>query len=128
MRSLPDAFLADPATPPSAVASLIGIEGDLEIYEITVATIGYFSDKLGDFVNPRVPPQPGDPVYIASSQTLTEMLSPRTAAQTGSAHIAALDPRNGRRAVVLSVRNFVSNILPFSPRPGRQIIHRGVLV
>ena len=59
VRNLPDSFLADPATPPSAVASLIGIEGDLEIYEVTVATIGYFSETLGDFVNPRIPPQPG---------------------------------------------------------------------
>ncbi len=112
VRNLPDAFLADPATPPSAVASLIGIEGDLEIYEVTVSTIGYFSEKLGDFVNPRIPPQPGDPVYIASSETLAKMLSPRTAAQTGSAHIGSLLTRDpGEVPVVLSVRDVVSTHL-----------------
>jgi DNA helicase HerA-like ATPase len=112
VRNLPDAFLADPATPPAAVASLIGIEGDLEIYEVTVSTIGYFSEKLGDFVNPRIPPQPGDPVHIASSETLAGMLSPRTAAQPGSAHVGSLLTREpGDVPVVLSVRDVVSTHL-----------------
>jgi len=112
VRNLPDAFLADPATPPSAVASLIGIEGDLEIYEVTVATIGYFSEKLNDFVNPRIPPRPGDPVYIASSETLAGMLSPRRTEQTGSAHIGSLLTREpGDVPVVLSVRDVVSTHL-----------------
>src|SRR5579883_2460264 len=53
-RQLPDAFHADPTTPPSVVSSLIGLDDDgCELYEITVETIGYFSKKLGDFVNPR---------------------------------------------------------------------------
>ena len=112
VRNLPDAFLADPGTPPAAVASLIGIEGDLEIYEVTVATIGYFSEKLSDFVNPRIPPQPGDPVNIASSETLAAMLSPRLTAQTGSAHIGSLLTRDpGDVPVVLSVRDVVSTHL-----------------
>ncbi|MGD9562146.1 MAG: ATP-binding protein [Pyrinomonadaceae bacterium] len=112
VRNLPDAFLADPATPPAAVASLIGIEGDLEIYEVTVSTIGYFSERLGDFVNPRIPPQPGDPVHIASSETLAGMLSPRTVAQPGSAHIGSLLTREpGDVPVVLSVRDVVSTHL-----------------
>ncbi len=112
VRNLPDAFLADAATPPAAVASLIGIEGDLEIYEVTVSTIGYFSEKLGDFVNPRIPPQPGDPVYIASSDTLAGMLSPRTIEQAGSAHIGSLLTREpGDVPVVLSVRDVVSTHL-----------------
>ena len=112
VRNLPDAFLADPATPPAAVASLIGIEGDLEIYEVTVSTIGYFSEKLGDFVNPRIPPQPGDPVYIASSETLAGMLSPRKTAESGSAHIGSLLTREpGDVPVVLSVRDVVSTHL-----------------
>ena len=43
-----------------------------ELYEITVETIGYFSRALGDFVNPRIPPNPGDPVFLASSETLSD--------------------------------------------------------
>jgi uncharacterized protein len=112
VRSLPDAFLADPSTPPSAVASLIGIDGDLEIYEVAVETIGYFSRKLNDFVNPRIPPQPGDPIYLASSETLSQMLSPRKLAETGSAHIGSLLTREpGDVPVVLSVKDVVSTHL-----------------
>ncbi len=112
VRNLPDAFLADPGTPPSAVASMIGIGGDLEIYEVTVATIGYFSEKLGDFVNPRIPPQPGDPIRIASSETLSGMLSPRRTADTGSANIGSLLTREpGDVPIVLSVKDVVSTHL-----------------
>src|SRR5262245_34239144 len=42
-RNLPDSFLADPETPPALVSSLIGLDKEgLEIFEITVETIGYF--------------------------------------------------------------------------------------
>jgi uncharacterized protein len=113
VRSLPDAFLADPATPPSAVSSLIGLDGDSpEIYEITVETVGYFSRKLNDFVNPRIPPQPGDPIFLASSETLSEMLSPRRVGDNGSAHIGSLLTREqGEVPVVLSVKDLVSTHL-----------------
>src|SRR5687767_4605467 len=105
VRSLPDAFLAEAGTPPSMVSSLIGLEGDaLEIYEVTVEGIGYFSRKLNDFVNPRIPPQPGDPIFLASSETLAETLSPRRREDHGSAHIGSLLTREpGEVPVVLSV-------------------------
>ena len=66
IRNLPDVFLSDPNTPPALVSSLIGLDGDgCEIYEITVETIGYFHEKIGDFINPRIPPNPGDAVFLA---------------------------------------------------------------
>jgi len=113
VRNLPDTFLADPGTPPSAVSSLIGLDGEgCEIYEITVETIGYFSRRLNDFVNPRIPPNPGDLVHLASSETLSEMLSPKRAAETGSAHIGSLLTRDtGEVPVVLSVKDVVSTHL-----------------
>jgi DNA helicase HerA-like ATPase len=113
VRNLPDAFLADPGTPPSAVSSLIGLDSDSpEIYEITVETVGYFSRKLNDFVNPRIPPQPGDPIFLASSETLSEMLSPRRVGDNGSAHIGSLLTREqGEVPVVLSVKDLVSTHL-----------------
>src|SRR5829696_3685865 len=78
VRNLPDTFLSDPNTPPALVSSLIGLNGDgCEIYEITVETIGYFSNTLHDFVNPRIPPNPGDAIFLASSETLARMLSPK---------------------------------------------------
>ena len=113
VRNLPDTFLADPSTPPSAVSALIGLSGDdLEIYEITVSMIGYFSTDLNDFENPRIPPTPGDPVYLASSDTLAAMLSPFRSAQPGSAHIGSLLTREpGEVPVVLSVKDVVSTHL-----------------
>ena len=112
VRGLPDVFLADPLTPPSAVAAMIGIDGELEIYEITVSTIGYFSTKLGDFVNPRIPPQPGDAVFLAPSETLGAMLSPCRLGELGSAHVGSLLTRDaGEVPVVLSVKDVVSTHL-----------------
>lgn len=112
VRNLPDSFLADPDTPPALVASLIGIDGDLEIYEVTVATIGYFSENLGDFVNPRIPPQPGDAIKIASSEKLSGMLSPKRVGEPGSANLGSLLTREaGEVPVVLSVKDVVSTHL-----------------
>src|SRR5947209_18952661 len=71
VRNLPDVFLSDPEISPSVVSSLIVLSAECgELYEITVEAIGYFSRVLGDFVNPRIPPVPGDAVSLASSETL----------------------------------------------------------
>ena len=113
VRNLPDTFLSDPETPPSVVSSLIGLDGEgCELYEITVETIGYFHPSLGDFVNPRIPPRPGDPVFLASSSTLSDCLSPRHAGETGSAHVGSLLTREaGAVPVVLSIKDVVSTHL-----------------
>ncbi|MDQ3651939.1 MAG: ATP-binding protein, partial [Acidobacteriota bacterium] len=113
VRNLPDAFLADPETPPSIVSSLIGLDGDgCELYEITVETIGYFSERLGNFVNPRIPPQPGDAVFLASSETLANVLSSRRVSETGAAHVGSLLTRDaGEVPVVMSIKEVVSTHL-----------------
>lgn len=113
IRSLPDAFLADPEAPPESVAALIGFEsGSEDLYEVEVETIGYFSERLNDFVNPRIPPKPGDQCFLASSETLAGTLSPKTASETGSAHIGSLLTRpDGEVPVVLSVKDVVSTHL-----------------
>lgn len=113
VRNLPDAFLSDPNTPPSLVSSLIGLNGDAcEIYEIQVETIGYFNDQLKDFVNPRIPPNPGDAIFMTSSETLSRMLSPKKSLEPGSAHIGSLLTRKqGEVPVVLSVKDVVSTHL-----------------
>ena len=113
VRNLPDTFLSDPETPPAIVSALIGLDGDsCELYEITVETIGYFSTKLGDFINPRIPPNPGDPVFLASSETLAGVLSPRRAGQTGAAHVGSLLTRSaGEVPIILSVKDVVSTHL-----------------
>ena len=113
VRSLPDTFLADPGTPPALVSSLIGLDSkDCEIYEIEVETIGYFSKTLSDFVNPRIPPNPGEAINLATSAELSKMLSPKQTAEAGSAHIGSLLTRDqGEVPVVLSVKNVVSTHL-----------------
>jgi DNA helicase HerA-like ATPase len=113
VRNLPDSFLADPQTPPALVSSLIGLgEEDAEIYEIAVETIGYFSEDLGDFVNPRVPPMPGQSVYFADNEMLTRMLSPRPKGARGGAHIGSLLTRQRDEVpIVLSVKDIVSTHL-----------------
>src|SRR5205085_9693227 len=113
VRNLPDVFLSDPEISPSVVSSLIGLSSDCgELYEITVETIGYFSSVLGDFVNPRIPPNPGDAVFLASSETLAGMLSPRRISDVGSAHVGSLLTRSdGEVPVVLSIKDVVSTHL-----------------
>lgn len=113
VRSLPDAFLSDPNTPPALVSSLIGLDSDgCEIYEITVETIGYYDTAVRDFSNPRIPPNPGDAVFLASSETLTEVLSPRKSGERGSAHVGSLLTRGKDEVpVVLSIKDVVSTHL-----------------
>lgn len=113
VRNLPDAFLSDPNTPPAMVSSLIGLDGDgCEIYEIQVETIGFFDTTVKDFNNPRIPPNPGQAVFLASSETLTEMLSAKKSLETGSAHIGSLLTREaGEVPIVLSVKDVVSTHL-----------------
>ncbi|MFY9223550.1 MAG: ATP-binding protein [Blastocatellia bacterium] len=112
VRSLPDDFLADPNTPPQQVAELIGLETSAELYQVTVSTIGYYDENIGDFVNPRIPPRPGQPVYVASNETLTKILSPYKVGDLGAAHLGSLLTRPlGAVPVVLSVKDVVATHL-----------------
>ncbi len=113
VRSLPDTFFRDPRVAPLDVASLISPgSADAEIYQITASTIGYFDTALNDFVNPRIPPKPGMPLYLASSDTLAEMLSPKRSGDPGSAAIGSLLTRDaGEVPIVLSVKDVVSTHL-----------------
>jgi uncharacterized protein len=113
VRALPDSFMADPNTPPSLIASLIGLpESEVELYEITVEAIGYFNEGLSDFINPRIPPMPGQGVYIAANEMLARMLSPRQKGQNGGAHIGSLLTRKRDEVpIVLSVKDVVSTHL-----------------
>lgn len=112
-RALPDSFLADPATPPAMIASIIGLEEtDLELFEIVVSLIGYYDEAISDFINPRIPPMPGQAVFLASSEMLSQVLSPRRKGQAGGAHIGSLLTREtGEVPVILSVRDIVSTHL-----------------
>ncbi len=92
---------------------MIGLDGDgCEIYEIKVETIGFFDNTVKDFNNPRIPPNPGQPIFLASSETLSKMLIAKQRAETGSAHIGSLLTREqGEVPIVLSVKDVVSTHL-----------------
>jgi DNA helicase HerA-like ATPase len=84
-------IFSDPSIDPFEILSMLGIERDLaELYEVTVENIGYFESAINDFINPRVPPTVGDKVYLAPSEMLKEMISPKDIGETGGAHIGSL--------------------------------------
>ena len=113
VRLFPDSFMADPNVPPSQVAGLLGYESDAnELFELTVAVLGYHDQGFGDFINPRVPPAGGAPVYIAEDQFLTDVLSKGTKGNRGSAYLGSLLSRPENAVpVALDVRGFTSTHL-----------------
>ncbi len=56
----------------------------------TVAILGYYDPVLHDFINPRLPPRPGWPIYIAEDAQLAQVLSRRGPGEVGSAHVGSL--------------------------------------
>ena len=113
VRLLPDGFLADPNVPPGEVAEMIGYAGqDHELFEITVNVLGYYDEALGDFINPRLPPRMGTPIYVADGTMLTQVLSKRAKGQAGAAHIGSLLSRPvGEVPVAVDLRAITSTHL-----------------
>ena len=91
VRVFPDSFMADPSVPPDQMAALVGYDSDAnELFEITVAVLGYHSRSMGEFINPRVPPAGGASVYIADDALLSMVLSRRKRGEMGSAYLGSL--------------------------------------
>ena len=113
VKLFPDSFMADPSVPPSQMAALLGYDSDAsELFEITVAVLGYHDAGFGDFINPRVPPASGSPVHIADNELLAQVLSKRQKGERGSAHLGSLLSRaDGAVPVALDVRGFTSTHL-----------------
>lgn len=112
VRLFPDTFMADPNVPPVEIAGLFGYDQGSELFEITVAVLGYHSGALGDFINPRVPPAGGSPVYIAEDSLLARVLSKRERGQIGSAFLGSLLSRADEAVpVALDVKSFTSTHL-----------------
>ncbi|GIV79470.1 ATP-binding protein [Litorilinea aerophila] len=113
VRLFPDSFMADPSVPPAQIAALLGYDSDAsELFEITVAVLGYHDSQMGEFINPRVPPAGGSPVYIADDAWLAQILSKRQRGEIGSAHLGSLLSRAPDAVpVALDVRGFTSTHL-----------------
>ncbi|RMH33768.1 MAG: ATP-binding protein [Acidobacteria bacterium] len=111
--NLPPFVFSEPNLDPFEVLSALGIERDsAEFYEIVVENVGYFDSEMNGFVNPRIPPIPGDKIYLTPSEMLSEMISPKRLGEIGGAHIGSLLMRKeGEVPVVLSVKEMVSTHL-----------------
>lgn len=112
IRLYPEAFMADPSIPPAALAEILGMSAETNLlYKITAMIIGYYDSALG-FVNPRVPPRPGAPIYIAPDDELAQVLCQRSQGATGAVHIGSLlnRPTDGV-PVVLNAAQFTSTHL-----------------
>ncbi len=112
-RLYPDEFSADPQVPPAEVAAALGsASSEVELFEVTVSLLGYFDDQLKNFVNPRIQPREGWPIYLVPDEALTRALNPRALGSAGSVHVGHLLSRPGNRVpVVLSAKDLVSTHL-----------------
>src|SRR6185437_8435027 len=112
VRLYPDEFMADPSVAPRSMADLFGYQGDAELFEISVRTLGYFDDRLGTFVNPRISPRVGWSIYLATDEALTTVLNKCLGGEVGAVQVGSLLSR-GLDAVpiVLAARDFTSTHL-----------------
>jgi hypothetical protein len=103
LRLYPDPFLADPTVSPDEVAALVGYTAPTyELFEVTTTVLGYYDENLRDFINPRLPPRSGWPIYLAPDAMLTDVLSEKQAHEVGSAAIGSLLSR-GKDAVPITL-------------------------
>lgn len=106
---LPDRIFADTGISPEAIAALVGFAyPNPEIYEVTVAVIGYFHPALG-FINPRLTPDPGAKVYRVDDETLIKVVNKKQPDEVGGAHVGSLLLRPGEAVpIALDVKELVS--------------------
>ena len=89
-RGFPDQFMSDPGVSPDAVARKLGISTEgVDLYNITATVIGYYDEKLNDFTNPRIVPEPGTGIRLASDSDLEDYLT-EADPEEGSAFIGDL--------------------------------------
>ncbi len=95
LRLYPDGFSTDPQIDPNTVAAMVGYTGKTrELFEITGEVIGYYDEKLRDFINPRVPPGVGTPIYLAENDYLSRVLSRVQPGRVGAATVGWLLSRS----------------------------------
>lgn len=87
----PDAFALDPEIDPATIAEMVGYqEAGYPLFEVTAAIIGYYDADVRDFINPRVDPASGRPVYLAADTALTKVLNKLSPGSVGAVHIGSL--------------------------------------
>ncbi len=101
LRLYPDIYLSKPTVSPERIVRALGINAkEFELFEVRASIMGYYDRKLG-FVNPRIPPKPGQPIYLAEAETIQEVLMKKRVGEIGSLHIGYLLNRDENVPVVL---------------------------
>ena len=113
VRLFPDTFMASPDVPPADIAAAVGYSaGEEELFEVAATVMGHFDPRLAAFVNPRVLPRSGSPIYLAPDEMLAEVLSKRRPGEIASARVGWLLSRPSESVpVVLDVNEFTSTHL-----------------
>lgn len=113
VQLFPDTFLSEPGVSPSEVAALVGYDQRVsDLFELSVAIMGYYDQGLGSFVNPWIPPSSGTPIYLADDAWLADVLSRKRPHTPGSALVGSLLTRpDGAAPIVLDVKDLVSTHL-----------------
>jgi DNA helicase HerA-like ATPase len=113
VKIFPDTFMADPMVPPGQMAALLGYDSSAtELFELTVTVLGYYDQVMKEFINPRVPPAGGAPIFIAENEYLAATLSRTERGAMGSAHLGSLLSRAPDAVpIALDVRGFTSTHL-----------------
>jgi DNA helicase HerA-like ATPase len=113
-RGLPNSFMSDPNVSPDNVADTLGVPTeDIDLYLMTATVVGYFDDTMDSFVNPRLLPEPGTHVKLASDSFLERVLPDADwDSETGKAYVGWLLNRDQRSAnVFLPIDSFASTHL-----------------
>jgi hypothetical protein len=112
-RSYPPGLLSDPEVVLHDLTYAMGAGQDSgALYEVEVQILGSWSHQMSCFVNPRITPNPGDPIFLTPDLELSGILSQYGRDQFGSAHLGHLLTReSGRVNIVLKVSEMVSTHL-----------------
>jgi len=90
LRQYPDIYLSNPSVEPERILSIIGVSRrEFDLYELKATILGYYDEKFG-FVNPRIPPKSGMPVYLAERDVIEIALLKKKMGDVGSLHIGYL--------------------------------------
>jgi len=101
LRLYPDIYLSKPTVSPEKIVRALGINAkEFELFEVKASIMGYYDKRLG-FVNPRIPPKPGQPIYLAEAETIQEVLMKKKKGEIGSLHVGYLLNRDEDVPVVL---------------------------
>lgn len=101
LRLYPDIYLSKPEINPQKIIRALGINArEFELFDIRASIMGYFDSQIG-FINPRIPPKPGESIYLAESDTIQDVLMKKKKDDIGSLNAGNLLNREEDVPVVL---------------------------